>query len=141
MFTWRHTTLLLFTFLLTFLQVLRMTLSKKHFHLKRTSTRAVSKQNDVQVDIAKANLVPQYTSVENLYQTHPKSLPLGAKYTRGLPNSACIDRFESAKKLAEVRRVVWMAARTDPMFYRSSFTWTTHRRIMLVVLVCSRPTR
>ncbi|KAK4513097.1 uncharacterized protein ATC70_000135 [Mucor velutinosus] len=78
-----------------------MTISKKHFHLRRTSTRTINKQDDTQVDIAKANLVPQYTSVEKLYKAQPKSLPLGPKYTRGLPNPACIDRFESAKKLAE----------------------------------------
>ncbi|KAF1805983.1 males absent on the first-like protein [Mucor lusitanicus] len=78
-----------------------MTISKKHFHPRRTSTRAISKQNDIPVDIAKANLVPQYTCVENLYKRQPKSLPLGPQYTRGLPNPACIDRFESAKQLAE----------------------------------------
>ncbi|CAO0802972.1 unnamed protein product [Mucor circinelloides] len=77
-----------------------MTISKKHFYVRRTSTRAINKK-EIQVDIAKANLIPQYTSVENLYKTHPKSLPLGEKYTRGLPNPACIDRFESAKKLSE----------------------------------------
>jgi len=80
----------------------KMTISKKHFYVRRTSTRAINKK-EIQVDIAKANLIPQYTSVENLYKTHPKSLPLGEKYTRGLPNPACIDRFESAKKLSEVQ--------------------------------------
>lgn len=78
-----------------------MTITKKHFHLRRTSTRAVKKK-EPQIDITKANLIPQYTSLENLYETNPKNLPLGEKYTRGLPESTCIDKFENAKKLVEV---------------------------------------
>lgn len=78
-----------------------MTISKKHFCLRRTSTRAINKK-ELHVDISKANLIPQYTSVENLYKTNPKNLPLGENYSRGLPDSNCINRFENAKKLAEV---------------------------------------
>lgn len=77
-----------------------MTISKKHFCLRRTSTRAINKK-ELHVDISKANLIPQYTSVENLYKTNPKNLPLGENYSRGLPDSNCINRFENAKKLAE----------------------------------------
>lgn len=86
-----------------------MTISKKQFQIRRVSTRAVNNTSGLKLDIGSKSsipIVPQYSSVETLYKRSPKSLPLGNDYTRGLPNSTCIDRFEHAKHLAEVNRKI-----------------------------------
>ncbi|KAI8079049.1 acyl-CoA N-acyltransferase [Gilbertella persicaria] len=80
-----------------------MAISKKQFYIRRTSTRTINKTAPiVQLDIP---ILPQYSSIETLYHRHPKKLLLGDQYTRGLPDAKCIDRFESAKQLAETNKV------------------------------------
>lgn len=78
-----------------------MTISKKQFQIRRTSTRALSKETTpLPINLKELGLFPQYSSVDSLYKNEQKSL--GKQYTRGLPDSKCIDRFENAKHLAEV---------------------------------------
>jgi hypothetical protein len=79
-----------------------MTISKKQFQIRRSSTRALSKEISPTSTktLADLGLFPQYSSVEALYNKEKPSL--GKQYTRGLPDSKCIDRFENAKHLAEV---------------------------------------
>jgi hypothetical protein len=84
-----------------------MTISKKPFQLRRVSTRAINNTSGLKLDIGSKSsipIVPQYSSVEALYKKNPKTCPLGNLYTRGLPDPACIDRFENAKQLAEVTK-------------------------------------
>lgn len=86
-----------------------MTISKKQFQIRRVSTRAINNTSRLKLDIGSKSsipIVPQYSSVEALYKRIPKTCPLGNLYTRGLPDSACIDRFENAKQLAEVTQSI-----------------------------------
>jgi hypothetical protein len=81
-----------------------MTISKKKQfqQVRRSSTRAAIVNPKLVVDIGP--FIPQYSSVESLYG-HNK-LHLGQQYTRGLPDSKCIDRFENAKHLTEVKKKI-----------------------------------
>lgn len=78
-----------------------MTISKKPYYVRRTSTRTANKAaSPLPLDVKNVPLIPQYSSLESLYE--PETLTLGNQYTRGLPNPTCIERFENAKQLAEV---------------------------------------
>lgn len=73
-----------------------MTISKKQYQVRRTSTRAI---HNPKID-THGPFVPQYSSVETLHSG--RGIDLGEEYTRGLPRQQCLDRFENAKHLAEV---------------------------------------
>lgn len=95
-----------------------MTISKKPFYIRRTSTRTVNKTTSpTPTDVKNVPLIPQYSSLESLYE--PKTLSLGNQYTRGLPNPTCIERFESAKHLAEVNSYRKKNTLTYPLLNQS----------------------